>query len=105
VFNENGKTIAGVINEAMDELKDFLAATIGFLGFVLLSFALVAAIAHAIGWGWSALVVGGFYCMTAGGIGFLAYREIRAEGVTPARTLHVLKMDKIWLENEARTHL
>lgn len=132
MLNGNGKTIAGVINEAKDELKDFLetrlrmlmgemkqkfsvwrlafpmflvAATIGFLGFILLSFALVAAIAHAIGWGWAALVVGVFYSMTAGGIGFLAYREIKAEGVAPVRTLHVLKMDKIWLENEARTQL
>ena len=82
-----------------------VAATIGFLGFILLSFALVAAIAHAIGWGWAALVVGVFYSMTAGGVGFLAYREIKAEGVAPVRTLHVLRMDKIWLENEARKPL
>jgi ABC-type multidrug transport system permease subunit len=132
VINGNGKTIAGVINEAKDEFKDFLetrlqmfagemkqkfsvwrlalptfavAAAIGFMGFILLSFALVAAIAHAIGWGWAALVVGASYCMTAGMIGFLAYREIEAEGMAPVRTLHVLKMDKIWLENEARTQL
>lgn len=132
MINGNGKTIAGVINEARDELKDFfetrlqmfasemkqkfsvwsvalpmflVAGAMGFLGFILLSFALVAAIALAIGWGWAALVVGVLYCMTAGVVGFLAYREIKAEGVAPVRTLHVLKMDKIWLENEARTQI
>jgi len=132
VTNGNGKTIAGVVNEAKDEFKDFLetrlqmlasemkqkisvwrlalpmflvAGAIGFMGFILLSFALVAAIAHAIGWGWAALVVGVLYSVSAGGIALLAYREIRAEGMTPVRTLQVLKMDKIWLENEARTQL
>jgi len=132
MVNGNGKSLAAVIYEVKDELKDFLdtrlqmlmgemkqklsvwrialpgfimAAVIGFLGFVLLSFALVAAIANAIGWGWSALVVGAFYSITAGGIGFLAYREIQAEGVAPERTLRVLKQDKMWLENEARTQL
>ena len=72
--NGNGKTLAGVLNEVKDELKDFLdtrlqmlmsemkqklsvwklalpmfliAALIGFIGFVLLSLALVAAIANA----------------------------------------------------------
>lgn len=132
MINGNGKTIAGVINEAKDELKDFfetrlqmfagemkqkisvwsvalpmflVAGVMGFLGFILLSFALVAAVAHAIGWGWAALVVGVFYSMTAGLVGYLAYREIKEEGVAPVRTLHVLKMDKIWLENEARTQI
>lgn len=127
--NANGKSFADVIYEVKDELKDFLdtrlqmlvsemkqklsvwrlalpgfimAAILGFLGFVLLSFALVAAIANAIGWGWSAAVVGVFYCMAAGGIAFLAYGEIKSQGVTPERTLRVLKQDKIWLQREAR---
>ena len=132
MINGNGKTIAGVINEAKYEIRDFLetrlqmlasemkqklsvwrlalpmflvAGAIGFMGFILLSFALVAAIANAIGWGWAALVVGVLYSISAGGVGLLAYREIRAEGVAPVRTLRVLRMDKTWLENEARTHL
>ena len=129
---ENGRSLAGVINEAKDELKDFLdtrlqmlmsemkekfsvwrlalpmfvvAGLILFLGLILLSVALVAAIAVAIGWGWSFAVVGAFYCITAGGIAFLAYSEIKTEGVAPERTLRVLKQDKIWLQNEARTQL
>lgn len=132
MISENGRSLAGVIYEAKDELKDFLdtrlqmlrsemkqkfsvwrlalpmfliAGLIGFVGFVLLSFALVAAIANAIGWGWAALAVGGFYCIVAGGIAMLAYSEITAEGMAPERTMRVLKQDKIWLQNEARTQL
>ena len=132
MISENGKTLAGVIHEAKDELKDFLdtrlqmllgemkekasvlklvlpslalAAVFLFVGFLLLSTALVAAIAVAIGWGWAFLVVGGFYCMVAGGIGLLAYGEIKSAGLAPTRTLRVLKQDKIWLQNEARTQL
>jgi hypothetical protein len=132
VSTENGRTLAGVINEVKDELKDFLdtrlqmlvsemkqklsvwklalpmflvAALIGFVGFVLLSLALAAAIAYAIGWGWALLAVGGFYCIMAGGIAFLAYSEIKAEGMAPERTIRVLKQDKMWLQNEARTQL
>ena len=130
--NGNGKTFAEVINEVKDELKDFLdtrlqmlvgemkqklsvwrlalpmfllAAVIGFVGFVLLSFGLVAAIAHAIGWGWSLAIVGAFYSVTAAGTAFLAYSEIKSTGVAPQRTLRVLKQDKMWLEKEARTQL
>jgi uncharacterized membrane protein YqjE len=130
--NGNGKTLAGVLNEVKDELKDFLdtrlqmlmsemkqklsvwklalpmfliAALIGFIGFVLLSLALVAAIANAMGWGWALLAVGGFYCIAAGGMAFLGYNEIKSEGMAPERTMRVLKQDKIWLQNEARTQL
>ncbi len=132
MLNENGKTLAGVLNEVKDELKDFLdtrlqmlmsemkqkfsvwrlalpmflvAGLVLFLGLILLSVALVAAVAVAIGWGWAFAVVGAFYCITAGGIALLAYSEIKAEGVAPERTLRVLKQDKIWLQNEARTQL
>jgi uncharacterized membrane protein YqjE len=132
VINRNGRTLAGVINEAKDELKDFVdtrlqmlaremkqklsvwllvlpmfavAAVLGFLGLILLSFALVAAIAVVLGWGWSAAIVGAFYCIVAGGTAFLAYREVSAEGVAPERTLRVLKQDKLWLQNEARTQI
>ncbi len=132
MLNENGKTLAGVLHEVKDELKDFLdtrlqmlmgemkqkfsvwrlalpmflvAGLVLLLGLLLLSVALVAAIAVAIGWGWAFLVVGAFYCIIAGGIALLVYSEIKAEGVAPERTLRVLKQDKIWLQNEARTQL
>ena len=128
----NGRTLAGVINEFKEELKDFVdtrlqmlkaemkqkmvmmkmvvpmllaAALLGAVGFVLLTIALVAAIATLIGWGWSFLLVGLVYVAVAAGTAFMAIREFEEEGVTPVRTMKVLKQDQIWLQNEARTQL
>ena len=128
----NGRTLAGVINEVKEELKDFLdtrlqmlktemkqkmtvmkmvlpmlvgAALLGLVGFLLLSVALVAAIATLIGWGWSFLVIGLLYVAVAGGTAFMAIRELQEEGVAPVRTMKVLKQDQIWLQNEARNQL
>ncbi len=128
----NGRTLAGLVNELKEELKDFIdtrlqmlraemkqktamlkmvvpmllvAAVLGLIGFLLLTIALVAAIAVLIGWGWSFLVVGILYLLVAGGTAFMAVRELQAEGVTPTRTIKVLKQDQIWLQNEARSQL
>ncbi len=127
---ENGKTLAGVLNQVKEELKEFLdtrlqmlkgemkqklamlrmvvpmlllAVVLGATGFLLLTIALVAAIATLIGWGWSFLAVGVIYLLVAGATAMLALREMKAEGVTPSRTLKVLKQDQIWLQNEARS--
>ncbi len=127
---ENGKTLVGVLNQVKEELKEFLdtrlqmlksemkqklvmlrmvvpmlllAAVLGAIGLLLLTIALVAAIATLIGWGWSFLVVGVFYLLVAGATAMLALREMKAEGVAPTRTLKVLKQDQIWLQNEARS--
>lgn len=128
----NGRTLAGLLNEFKEELKGFVdtrlqmlkaemkqkitmlrmvvpmllvAAALGMIGFLMLTIALVAALATLMGWGWSFLVVGVFYFLVAGATAFLAVREMRAEGVTPTRTLKVLKQDQIWLQNEARSQL
>jgi len=132
VINENGKSLAAVISEAKEDLIAFfdtryrmlmsevqqklsalklsvpmllMAALLGWAGFMLLSIALVAAIASAIGWGWAFLIVGGVYLLTAGTMGFIAYRELSQVGVAPKRTINVLKQDKAWLTTEARTQL
>jgi ABC-type multidrug transport system permease subunit len=128
----NGRTLAGVINDLKQELKEFIdtrlqmlmsemkqkttmlkmvvpmlivAAALGWVGFLLLTIALVSAIAALIGWGWSFLAVGLLYVIVAGATGFMAWREFQAEGVAPNRTIKVLKQDQIWLQNEARTQL
>jgi uncharacterized membrane protein YqjE len=132
VINENGKTLAAVVSEAKEDLIAFLdtrfqmlrseiqeklsalkmsvpmivmAALLGWAGFMLLSIALVAAIASAIGWGWAFLIVGVVYLLTAGTMGFIAYRELSQVGMAPKRTINVLKQDKAWLTSEARTQL
>ncbi len=128
----NGRTLAGVINDLKQELKEFIdtrvqmltsemkqktamlkmvvpmliiAAALGWVGFLLLTIALVAAIANLIGWGWSFLAIGVLYLLVAGATGFMAWREFQAEGVAPTRTIKVLKQDQIWLQNEARTQV
>ncbi len=130
--NGNGKSLATVISEVKEDLKEFLdtryqmllaelkqkisvfriavpalviGAMIGLVGFLLLTIALVAAVASAVGWGWSFLIIGAFYCVTAGVLAFLGYREIRQVGVAPKRTIKVLQQDKAWLTSEARTQL
>ena len=132
MINENGKTLAAVISEAKEDLIAFLdtrlqmlrsemqeklsalkmsvpmivmAALLGWAGFMLLSIALVAAIASAIGWGWAFCIVGVVYFLTAGTMGFIAYRELSQVGMAPKRTINVLKQDKAWLTAEARTQL
>jgi len=132
VINENGKTLAAVVSEAKEDLIAFLdtrlqmlrseiqeklsalklsvpmlvmAALLGWAGFMLLSIALVAAIASAIGWGWAFLIVGVVYLLTAGTMGFIAHRELSQVGMAPKRTINVLKQDKAWLASEARTQL
>ena len=128
----NGRTLAGVINDLKQDVKEFVdtrlqmlmaemqqkmqmvkmvvpmlavAALLLLAGFLLLSFALVAAIASLIGWGWSFLAVGLLYCAIAGITAFMAWREFTSEGVTPTRTIKVLKQDQVWLQNEARTQV
>jgi uncharacterized membrane protein YqjE len=132
VNNANGRTLAGVISELKEEVKEFLetryqmlvselqqklatwrmamplflvALALGAIGFLLLSGALVAAIALLVGWGWSFLIVGAVYLVLGGSIGFLAYREIKEVGVAPTRTINVLKQDQVWLQSEARSQL
>ncbi len=131
-MNANGRSLAGLLNEIKDELKDFVdtrlqmlvaeikqkvqmlrmvlpmlvvAALLGVLAFLLLTIALVAAISVLIGWGWSFLAVGLLYLAVAGVTAFVAVREMQAEGMVPTRTVKVLKQDQVWLQNEARSQL
>jgi uncharacterized membrane protein YqjE len=128
----NGKTMAQVANELKHDLMEFLQTRLEMLraevnqkvsmmkvvipmfaiafiflwfAFMLMSVALVAGIAVLIGWGWSFLAVGLFYCLIAGLVGGLAYREIRSTGLMPKRTLKVLQQDQVWLQGEARSQL
>jgi uncharacterized membrane protein YqjE len=132
VNNANGRTLAGVVSELKEEVKEFLetryqmlvselqqklatwrmamplflvALALGVIGFLLLSVALVAAIALLVGWGWSFLIVGAVYLVLGGSIGFLAYREVKQVGVVPTHTINVLKQDQVWLQTEARSQL
>ena len=130
----NGRTLANVLQELKEELRDFVvtrydmlmnelrhkwsiwklavpmvagAAVLGVTAFIVLTFALIAMIAEGIGgpfsWFWGSLAVGIFYILGASVFAWLGYRELQKEGVAPNRTLRVLKEDRVWLHEEARS--
>lgn len=85
-----------------------IALALLWAGFLTLTYALVALVAglfapSPFAWLWGALIIGGAYLILAIGVGWFAYSEILAAGITPTRTLKVLKQDQVWLQNEART--
>jgi hypothetical protein len=88
----------------------FLAIAVALLlgAWITLTFALVAML-HSIflpspfAWAWASLIVGGVYLVLGIAVGWFAIGEIKSVGVSPNRTLQVLKEDQVWLQNEART--
>jgi hypothetical protein len=56
-------------------------------------------------WFLSLLMVFAIYAVAGVVCALFAYRELRANGLVPERTLRVLKQDQIWLQNEARSQL
>jgi hypothetical protein len=51
------------------------------------------------------LIVGVLYAILGGTLLYVGYRGISEKGLMPERTIKVLKDDKVWLQNEARTQL
>ena len=49
------------------------------------------------------LIVGVAYLIIGGGALWIAYGRLNSQSLMPERTLNVLKEDKVWLQNEART--
>lgn len=126
----NGRPLGVIINELKSEISEFaqtryqmLAAEMNekitawkmaipflaigllfaFAAFLLLTGALVAVIAAALGVGWALLAVGGAYLILGAVAAFVGYREITANKLTPERTLRVLKQDQVWIQSEARS--
>ena len=86
------------------------AALIGATAFLAFSFALIAffaAIFQPSPWAWcfGALIVLAIYFFVAVGLFYLGRRELTQAGLAPKRTLHVLKQDQVWIQNEARSQV
>jgi len=79
-----------------------IALVCGAMSLFVLTGALVYVIAVAIGVGYALLAVGLGYLSLMLIIGGVAYREIARQGMAPKRTIHVLKQDQAWLQDEAR---
>ena len=126
----NGKSLAAVVAELKNDVAQFLQtryqmlvaemkekaqnwkvallwilATVLLAGvaFLLLTGAAVFLIAIAVGVGWSLLIVGVAYLILASISAWVVYGELKEQGIAPARTLHVLQEDKVWLQKETRS--
>ncbi|HEV3038543.1 MAG TPA: phage holin family protein [Candidatus Angelobacter sp.] len=85
-----------------------VAGALLLAGWLALTFALVALIQAWLqpspyAWMWAALIIAVLYGVGGIAFGWYGYSEIRSVGVTPKRTLEVLKQDQAWIQNEART--
>ena len=76
--------------------------------YILLTLAVVGLVAVAFWsnpyrWFFSFLIVGALWLIGGALTAFLAWNRFRAHGTFPKRTLGVLKADKLWFEQEARS--
>lgn len=107
-----------LIQEMNDKLKVWkaaipllaIAAAFGATTFLVLTFVLVSFLAGIFqpslyAWCYGGLIVAAIYLVTTVGLFYLGRREIKQAGVVPMRTLRVLKDDKIWIQNETRSHV
>ena len=131
----NGRPLAEVVAELKEELIDFLQTRVQMLmselresaknskspaifggiallllgtAWLLLNLALVGLVAvafwgSAYAWFFSFLIVGLFWAILGGILGLAAQRQLRR--LAPRRTIKVLKEDKIWLQQEARSQI
>lgn len=131
----NGRSIADVINEIKDELKSFfqtrgqlfvsemrekirnsksgviyavIALVLGWAGFLMFSVAVAALIAVAFwgspfAWFFGFIIVAFVWFVFAALLGMAAVRQFR--DLAPKETIKVLKEDKVWLQNEARSQI
>lgn len=85
-----------------------IAVALLLAGWMAFTFALIALL-HGLflpsiyAWLWASLIVAGVYLVSGIAAGWFAYSEIKTTGLTPSRTLTVLKQDQVWIQNEART--
>jgi hypothetical protein len=87
-----------------------IGALLGSVAFLVLTGALICLVHMAFAgsaWGWffAFLIVGVVYAVFGGVAGFMGYQNLTKNGLTPERTIKVLKDDKVWLQNEARTQV
>jgi uncharacterized membrane protein YqjE len=127
---QNGRTLQSTLQDIKNELKEFVQTRFDILknemqqkisafkaalpmaviavlllatAWFLLTGAIVAAIALALGWPAAFAIVAGAYLIFGVLVGWLAYKEVTAQSMKPERTLQVLKQDQIWIEQEAKS--
>ena len=71
----------------------------GHLTVLLLSFALVAALANVMDWGWAFLIVGAIWGIVAAVLAVNGRKKLKTVDPVPHRTVDTLKEDAQWLKN------
>jgi Putative Actinobacterial Holin-X, holin superfamily III len=131
------RTLAGIVSEVLDELKDFVQTRVEMMrsdvretvraasrwlplgivacvllitAYVLFAAAVVALVSVAFvtnpyRWFLSCLVVALAWSLAGGIFAYIAWMQFRAQGMLLKKTLDVLKADKVWLQNEARSRI
>jgi len=84
-----------------------VAAVLLGTAYFLLTIALVALVAAAFAenpyrWVFGFLAVGLLWAIVGGIAAYFAKREFAVKGITPRRTIAVLKGDKLWIQSEAK---
>jgi membrane protein implicated in regulation of membrane protease activity len=134
---ENGRSLAGVMSELKDELKEFITTRIemlksemkdkvaslkmaavliacglflGITAWFVLTAAAISIVATAFypsvyAYFFGFLIVGVAYLFVAVILASFAFRELKKRGLTPERTIRVLKQDQVWLQSEARQQI
>ncbi|WP_067500582.1 phage holin family protein [Actinoplanes sp. TFC3] len=75
------------------------AAFAGYLTVILLSFALVAALANVMDWGWAALIVAVIWGIVGAVLYANGRKKLKTVDPMPRRTVDTLKEDAQWLKN------
>jgi hypothetical protein len=133
-YTNNGRSVAEVMHEFREDLKEFVTTRIQMLrselsekvgawkvglpsmvigvillatAFLLFTAGLVSLIAPAFAgqpWGFavSFFIVTAIYGLAGGLLFFYGLNTAKAAGLSPHRTIRVLKEDQIWLKTEAR---
>ena len=127
---QNGRNLQNTLQDIKNEIKEFVQTRFDILknemqekistfkaalpmaviavlllatAWFLLTGAIVAAIALALGWPAAFAIVAGAYLIFGVLIGWLAYKEVTSQSMKPERTLQVLKQDQLWMEQEAKS--
>ncbi|HTV66580.1 MAG TPA: phage holin family protein [Bryocella sp.] len=53
----------------------------------------------------SFILVAVLYAIVGGAASYLGWQQLRATGIRPERTIHVLEQDRVWLQTEAKSQL
>lgn len=112
-INTRVAMIKAELQETMNAAKTAVPLTLIALalfatGFLLLTMAAVVLIAFAfagsaLAWFYAAVIVAFVWFCLGATAAFFAYNAIRSHSRFPQRTVQVLKADKAWLQNEARS--